>query len=42
VANVAFANVLRDLEDTNAGGTCDANLWSGNTYGTAFPACTRG
>ncbi|MDQ6796682.1 MAG: hypothetical protein M3011_01440, partial [Actinomycetota bacterium] len=19
---------------------CDSNVWSGNTYGTAFPACT--
>lgn len=27
-----------DLQDTNAG--CDANVWSGNVYGTANQACT--
>lgn len=29
-----------DLRDTNV--NCDANVWSGNTYGTALPACTTG
>lgn len=29
-----------DLHDTNA--DCDANTWSGNTFGTAFPDCTTG
>lgn len=30
-----------DLFDTNPGNTCDANVWSGNTFGTAFPDCTK-
>lgn len=29
-----------DLHDLNAG--CDANVWSGNIFGTAFPACAAG
>jgi parallel beta-helix repeat protein len=29
-----------DLNDTNP--NCDSNLWQGNRYGTADPACTRG
>lgn len=29
-----------DLHDLNPG--CDANVWSGNTYRTADPACTTG
>lgn len=40
--NSSKGNVGRDLEDTTAGGACDANVWSANSYGTAFPACTQG
>lgn len=29
-----------DLHDLNP--ACDANTWSGNVYGTAFPVCTTG
>lgn len=42
LSNVARANGILDLSDTNAGGTCDANIWSGNVFGTAAPACTQG
>ncbi|MDQ6726345.1 MAG: right-handed parallel beta-helix repeat-containing protein [Actinomycetota bacterium] len=37
--NGASANLV-DLLDTNP--TCDANVWSGNQFGTASPACTQG
>jgi len=30
---------LFDLRDSNS--TCDNNTWSGNTFQTAFPACTQ-
>ena len=33
-------NGVFDLRDVNPG--CDANVWSGNTYRTAEPACTTG
>jgi len=29
-----------DLIDGNQGRPCDHDVWSGNAYGTAFPACT--
>lgn len=29
-----------DLYDTNTAPACDANVWSHNTYETAFPKCT--
>ena len=31
-----------DLHDVSPGSTCDANRWSGNAHGTAFPPCTAG
>jgi len=34
--NVAFHNVLDDLEDANAG--CGTNTWKKNTFGTSNPA----
>lgn len=34
----AAASPRYDLHDLNP--ACDANVWSGNTYGSAFPACT--
>lgn len=37
--DTAFNGVF-DLRDVNPG--CDANVWSGNTYRTAEPACTTG
>lgn len=40
LANQTGANVSFDLFDTNAGGTCDANVWAGNTFTTAAPPCT--
>lgn len=41
LANSAFSNAVADLRDSNGGGTCDANVWSGNAYGTATPDCTK-
>lgn len=47
LGNVATGNVRQanaattfDLLDQNPG--CDANVWSGNVYGTASPACAAG
>jgi parallel beta-helix repeat protein len=31
-----------DLLDADPGNDCDSNVWSGNTFDTAFPACTTG
>ena len=39
LTNVASGNLL-DLLDSNA--NCDANVWSGNRFGSATPECTRG
>lgn len=39
LTNVASGNAL-DLLDANA--NCDANVWSGNRFGTASPECTQG
>ncbi len=39
VSNVAQGNLVLDLRDTNP--NCDANLWFGNRFGTASPACTQ-
>lgn len=40
-ARQAAANSPRyDLHDLNPG--CDANAWTGNVFGTAFPLCTTG
>ncbi|MCA1707557.1 MAG: right-handed parallel beta-helix repeat-containing protein [Actinobacteria bacterium] len=39
LTNVASGNLL-DLLDSNP--NCDANVWSGNRFGTASPACTQG
>ncbi len=39
LTNVAAANLL-DLLDANA--NCDANVWSGNRFATASPACAQG
>lgn len=39
-ARQAAAGTRFDLHDLNP--ACDANVWSGNTYGTAVPACTTG
>lgn len=36
----AAASPRFDLHDLNP--DCDNNLWQGNTYGTAFPACVTG
>jgi parallel beta-helix repeat protein len=41
LGNTTRSNVAGDLRDTNAGNTCDANVWSGNTFGTASPVCTQ-
>lgn len=38
--NSTGGNDDTDLIDTNAGATCDANVWSGNTFDTADPTCT--
>ncbi len=38
VANIASGNLL-DLLDSHA--NCDANVWSGNRFGTASPECAR-
>ncbi len=40
LGNRAGSNGATDLRDTN-GDTCDANVWSGNRFGTALPACTQ-
>jgi len=37
--NLSARNSQFDLQDTNP--ACDNNVWSGNTGGTATPACTR-
>ena len=42
LGNRARSNGSTDLRDANPGNTCDANIWSGNTFGTAAPACTQG
>lgn len=39
LGNGASANLV-DLFDANP--TCDANVWSGNRFGTATPTCTQG
>ncbi len=39
LGNTALGNVL-DLLDANV--NCDANVWSGNRFGTASPVCTQG
>lgn len=39
-ARQAAAGTRFDLHDLNA--ACDANIWSSNVFGTAFPACTTG
>jgi parallel beta-helix repeat protein len=39
LGNNARGNLVLDLRDTNT--NCDANLWSGNGFGTASPACTQ-
>jgi parallel beta-helix repeat protein len=40
--NTAFSNGATDARDANPGGTCDANTWSTNTFGTASPPCVQG
>ena len=40
VQNQAARNKEFDLNDLNP--SCDANVWSGNTFGTADPVCTTG
>jgi hypothetical protein len=39
--NTSFGNGQFDLQDTDAGNTRDANVWSNNRYRTASPACTQ-
>ncbi len=40
LSNIARSNLVLDLRDTNA--NCDANVWSGNRFATASPACAQG
>ncbi len=40
-ANRTEANGVFDLRDPNVGDTCGGNVWSGNTFGTASPACAQ-
>jgi parallel beta-helix repeat protein len=42
LGNGARSNGVTDLRDANPGDTCDGNVWLGNRFGTALPACTRG
>lgn len=38
--NATGGNADLDLLDLNPGGTCDNNVWLGNSFTTALPACT--
>lgn len=40
LTNMTGANVVWDLFDGNS--NCDQNVWLGNTFDKAFPACTTG
>ncbi len=41
VSKTAAVNGAADLGDLTPGDTCGANMWSGNRFGAASPACTR-